>query len=73
MLNIVKKTPKTVLFFKQIELVFQKKGNSTTKNGLFEKIRKPLHHQTSTMNHKRSKLHFDCFVFVLWTILFRVA
>ena len=35
------KIPKTVLIFKQIELDLQEKGNFSTKNGKFEKIRKP--------------------------------
>ena len=35
------KIPKTVLIFKQIEVDLQEKGNLCTKNGKFEKIRKP--------------------------------
>jgi hypothetical protein len=33
--------PKTVLFFKQIELVFQEKVIFSTKNVQFEKFQKP--------------------------------
>ncbi|MCP3851667.1 MAG: hypothetical protein GY694_15710 [Gammaproteobacteria bacterium] len=46
------KVPKTVLFFEQIELLFQEKVNYTTKNALFEKFQKPSEQHGPAMLRK---------------------
>ncbi len=50
------KVPKTVLFFEQIELLFQEKVNYTTKNALFEKFQKPSEQHGPAMLRKDKSL-----------------
>ena len=54
--------PKTVLLFKQIELILQEKVNFSTKNGQFEKIRKPSEQPGTSMSNKRQKLSCDLYL-----------
>ena len=48
-----------MLLFKQIGLVLQEKVNFSTKNGQFEKIRKPSEQPGTSMSNKRQKFSCD--------------
>ena len=54
--------PKTVLFFKQIELVFQEKVIFSTKNAQFEIFQKPSELQGTAMTNKRQKFSYDLYL-----------